>query len=125
MKILIGIAFVLLTVAAPNAGAQDSPQHIVGGMRSTCLQMVEDDMNADIAGAAEKRQSATQICDCAEARMADDPVVKKIASLPKEARRNMPKRDQVSIYITVKFYSASLACYADAVGKTADEVLAR
>jgi len=124
MKVSVGRVLILLAFCASPTKAQDSPQSIIGDL-PLCQSMVDDDMNADIASGLNGRLSSAKICDCARARMAEDPVVKKIASIPKKERRNIPKGAQLSVYISVKSYSASLACYADAVSVSADKIIAK
>ena len=125
MKALIRTALALLFLTTLKAGAQDTPQYIVGGMRPICMSLVANDMNGDIAAGSGEKVNAEKVCDCADARMIEDPVVVKVASLPKEQRKNVPRAAQTSVYVTVKYYSASLMCYAEAVSKSADKVLAR
>jgi hypothetical protein len=122
MKALTGSILAWLALAVPNADAQDATQYI-GDLRYICRSMIENDMNGDIVAASRELPSVDKICDCADARMADDPVVRKMVSLTKEQRRRMPKASQRSVYVTVKYYSASLACYADAVSKSADKIM--
>ena len=116
------ILAMLLMFACVLASAQETPQQLLASMRPLCLKVVDKDMVRDMSKFSSEPLSSERVCDCASERLAEDSVVKRVANLTKEQRRAIPKAQQTSMYLSAKFYSASLSCYADAIRSSADHI---
>jgi hypothetical protein len=125
MKALSSAIFALLTQTMPVAVAQQVEPFDFGMERNFCMSMMENDINGDIVATSGEKPDPGTVCDCADARMANDPVVKKIENMPRHLRRKMPQWEKLRLYVTVKHYGASLACYGAAVGASADKMIAK
>jgi hypothetical protein len=112
----------LFTLISASAIAQDSPKQLLSGMRPLCAKVVDKDMIRDMTKFSNEPLNSEKVCDCATERLSEDPVFKKVAGLNSEQRRALPKAQQVSVYLSAKFYSASLSCYADAIRTSADHI---
>lgn len=111
-----------LFAACTIASAQDSAQQFVSGLRPLCLKAVDENMVRDMTKFSSHPLQTEKVCNCAGERMLEDSVLKRFASMNKDQRRAYPKAREVSIYLSAKFYSASLACYSDAIRVSADNI---
>jgi hypothetical protein len=125
MKALSSAIFTLLAQTMPVALAQQVEPFDFGMQRTFCMSLLEQDMHGDIVAGSGEKPDPGKVCDCADARMANDPVVKKIENTPRHLRLKMPDWAKHSVYVTVKHYGASLACYGQAVGASADKMIAK
>jgi len=112
----------MLILLAVQAHAQQSPQTLLTGLRPICARLVDKDMVRDMNRYSSQALDPEKVCDCATARIAKDPVFKRVADLGREQRQAMPKARETSMYLSAKFFSASHACYADAIGASADHI---
>jgi hypothetical protein len=102
--------------------AQETPQQLLAGMRSLCLEVVDKDMVRDMSKFSSEPLNSERVCDCASERLVDDSIVKLVAGLTKAQIHALPKAQQMLMYLSAKFYSASLSCYADAIRTSADHI---
>lgn len=112
----------LLMLLAAQAHAQQAPQTLLTGLRPVCARLIDKDMARDMNRYSSQPLDPEKVCDCASARIARDPVFKRVAGLNREQRQSMPKGRETSMYLSAKFFSASHACYADAIRASADGI---
>lgn len=120
MKNYLFASFFLLASTAANA--QDSSKDLFPGMRPLCAGVVDKDLVKDLTKFTSEPLDAEKVCDCAAERLSKDALFKKVSSLSDNERRSLPKAQQTAMYLSAKFYSASLSCYADAVRRSADSI---
>jgi len=112
----------LCALLAAQAHAQQSPQALLAGLRPICARLVDKDMVRDMNRYSSQPLDAEKVCDCATGRIAKDPVFKRVAGLDSKQRQAMPKARETSMYLSARFFSASHACYADAIRASADHI---
>jgi len=111
-----------LFLACSHASAQEPIQQFSTALRPICMKVVEKDMVRDMAKFSSVPLNAETVCDCANERLIRDPVAKRLANLTKDERRVLPKAEQLHMYLSAEFLSASLACYAEAIRVSAEHI---
>ena len=120
MKKYLFSSFLLLVSTV--ADAQDSSKNLLLGMHPLCARIIDKDMIKDLTTFSSEPPNAENVCNCAAERLSKDAILKKVSSLSDAERRALPKAQQTTMYLSAKFYSASLSCYADAIRRSADRI---
>lgn len=112
----------LLFLVCSHVSAQEPIQQFSTAMRPLCLEVVEKDVVRDMSKFSIIPLNAETVCACANERFISDPVAKRLVNLGKEERRALPKAEQLKMFLSAKFLSSSLACYAEALNVSADYI---
>ncbi|MES2325153.1 MAG: hypothetical protein V4633_23100 [Pseudomonadota bacterium] len=104
------------------ASAQEPLQQIFAGLRPICTKMVDQSLVRDMKEFSSAPLNPAKVCDCATERMMQDPTFKRLASQTKEQRLALKKAPQIGMYLSAKYYGASMTCYGDALSVSADKI---
>lgn len=112
----------LMAMSCHYASAQQPIQQLFSVLRPLCMEMVQKDKIRDITKLSSLPVDAEKVCDCANERLAQDPVVQRAVNLSNDERRALSKSAQMLMYMSSKYYSMSMACYSNALSITADHI---
>ena len=118
-KYLVASVFLLVSTAA---NAQDSSKNLLSGTYPLCARVVDKDVIKALTKFSSKPPNNEKVCECAAELVSKDATYKKVSSLSDGERRALPKAQETVMYLSAKFYSASLSCYADAIRRSADHI---
>lgn len=116
------LLFVLILMTCNYASAQQPIEKLYASLRSICVEMVEKDKVGDMMKSFNVQVEAEKICACATERFTRDPVVQHVATLSTDEIRALPKMPNMPACMTARYYSMSMACYADALSNAADHI---
>jgi len=114
------LALALLPCA--HASAQEPLQQIFSGLRPICTKMVDQSLVRNMKEFSSAPLNPAKVCDCATERMMQDATFKRLASQTKEQRLALKKAPQIAMYLSAKYYGASLVCYGDALRVSAENI---